>query len=240
MQIKTFFFILAILYGHNLFAQKQRVRLGNKEETKKEYKRNNTSLFLKLYPFNLLRGDMSMGFEKALSRSFSIEPIVCMTFTNTAEVKYNAKRDFAERSYIKDLSFDYPNYKFMPSFGFKGTIKFFPDGHDDLEGYYYAFGYGNKNYIIRQTVNYGNGVRTTRIHDTEYKIMRGVNMMTKKNFNLEIGIGAGLRNIKYVKERLEEVYDPVTQLRTTRQVSEKVNYFLPVMLVYFNLGISIT
>lgn len=226
-------------YGIESYAQRDRVKLGSKEETKKDRNNSKKSGFIKLYPFNLLRGDLSLGFEKALSRSFSIEPIICMTFKNPTEIRLNSESDFAEQTYFGTLTFNYPDYQFVPAFGFKGTLKLFPQQHDDLEGDYYAIGYGHKQYAMRQHVDFGNGIRTTKIEDIEYKFMRGTNIMNRKNFNFELGIGTGLRNIKFINEAMETVYDAQTNQTSKELVRSKINYYSPILLIYFNLGINI-
>ncbi len=239
MQSKYILLIFSLLTVNFLYSQKNKVVIGSKKETKKQDYERNKSRYLKFYPTNLFRGDLSIGYERPLGRYLSVEPIIGMTFKNYTEIYLNDESDFAEQSYIGYLTLYYDNFKFMPSYALKTTIKLFPNQHDDLEGDYYALGIGFKNYKIKQNVNFGNFVRITNVHETEYKFLRGGNIMNKNNFNFEAGIGTGLRNFKYSFLNDLEVYDPLTG-QYKKEISEsKFNYYSLTLYVYFNLGIHI-
>ena len=240
MQNKGILFILSLLWIKFSFSQKTKVVIGSKTEIRNNVKVRNFSRFLKIYPTNLFRGDLSLGYERPLGGYFSIEPIVGMTFKNFTEIYLNDESDFADQSYLGYLTLYYDKFKFVPSYTLKATIKFFPNNHDDLEGDYYALGYGYKNYKIKQNVNFGNNVRITNVHETEYKFLRGVNVMNKSNFNFEAGIGTGLRNFKFSFLNDLEVYDPLIGQFKKEVTESKHNYYLLTLYIYFNLGIQIS
>lgn len=240
MQIKYIFLIIIQLNITISICQIKDIKLGSKVTNKNIEKKFNNSVFLKFYPVNLLRGDFSIGVEKAVSRYFSIEPVVSTNFYNLIENRINDEADFSENSYYNRIKYDKNNVKFIPTIGSKISLKYFKDEHHDLEGSYYSIGFGYINTKMKQYVNYlPNNQRKININELEYKIMRGDNIMSKKNRNFEFAIGVGIRHFFYNLEEVEEVIDPINSSISLKHQNTKINYILPTFIFNLNIGFQI-
>jgi len=240
VQIK---YILLICFQLKLIlgiCQRNEVKLGSKSTNIKIEKEFNNSMFLKFYPTNLLRGDFSVGFEKAISRYFSVEPVVSTHFYNTIENRINDEADFSENSYYHRINYNKNNVKFLPSLGTKISLKYFEDEHYDLEGFYYSIGFAYMNTNIKQSVNFlPNNQRIININEFEYKIMRGSNIMSKRNRNFEFAFGVGIRQFIYDLEEVEEVINPINSSVSIKHQTTKINYLLPTFIFNLNIGFEI-
>ncbi|MDP2174315.1 MAG: hypothetical protein Q8K70_00245 [Bacteroidota bacterium] len=189
---------------------------------------------------NLLRGDLSIGVEKAISRYFSVEPVISTNFYNLVENRINDEADFSENSYYRRINYEKDNVKFYPSLGSKISLKYFKDEHFDLEGSYYSIGFAYINTNMKQSVNYlPNNQRVININELEYKIMRGSNIMSNKNRNIEFAFGVGIRQFIYELEEVEEVIDPISSSTSIKHQTTKFNYILPTFIFNLNIGFEI-
>jgi len=240
MQIKYFYLFILLLSSHFIFCQNDEIKLGNKSTNKSDAKKYNQSLFIKLYPTNLLRGEYSIGLEKSLSRYFSIEPAISTSLYNLIEHRINNEADFSENSYYDRINYQKENVRITPALGSKISIKYFKDEHADLDGFYYAIGFGYLNTKMKQTVTFlPNNFRQINVHEYEYKITRGANIMSKKNRNVEFAFGVGLRHFKFNLEEVESIYDPITFTHSTEHITYKLNYWLPTFIFNLNFGFEI-